>query len=179
MTHHESLSGARSASRRTLVGTSALLALLAGAIGWSSERIRKIDSGLAAANDAIDQLNEEASSLSRMKHTLVDTPDGGVRVTKIRVPNIGTDLYDHFLWVDASQRSDDAILEARYQFPGREAFALNSSNPAAGFAVFFRAPRVRCPDSAIVTLTLADRSTRTYERDLCQARMIGQPAGVP
>ncbi|MES2304607.1 MAG: hypothetical protein V4558_03830 [Gemmatimonadota bacterium] len=177
MTHDGFLHDARSASRRALIGTVALLAMLASAIGWSSYRIGQIEARLAEQRDTLSALAQQKASLSRMVHTLVDAPDGGVRTARRRVANITSELYDYFLWVDASQRAAMSIRQVQYDFRRWKDSVQTSRDPRAGFAVFVRAPPAHCPDSTIVTVQLANDSTRIYLQDLCQATIIDAPKG--
>ncbi|MEO7353451.1 MAG: hypothetical protein ABIZ70_03785 [Gemmatimonadales bacterium] len=175
MSHEGLLHDARTASRRALIGTVLLLAVLAGVLWRSVSRIGEIEGRLAVQRDTLQALERQRAELTRMVHTLVDAPDGGVRVARRRVANVKSELYDYFLWIDASQRVAVSIRNVRYTFHRWQDSVLTSKDPGSGFAVFLRAPPSACPDSATVIVRLANDSTRSYEQDLCQATLIDRP----
>jgi len=172
--HEELIQHARASSRRALVGTVVVFALLAAMLARNAYRLTQVERRIAAQADTLRDLERQKLALNDVVHALTDAPDGGVRAAKHRVENISSEQYDFFLWIDASQRSAVPIREIRYQFRGWADSLQQSADSRTGFAVFQRAPMPRCPDSTMVTMTFENDSTIAYPVDLCLATTIGR-----
>lgn len=173
MNHDEVIRRAQRSSRRALIATVVAFGVIAALLGRNAARLTEVQRRITAQSDTLRSLEEQKRALFEEVHLLTDAPDGGVRSAKHRVENISSELFDFFLWVDATQRSAVSIREVRYQFRGWVDSLKQSTDPRAGFAVFQRAPLPHCPDSTSVTITLANDSSATYLVDLCQAATIG------
>jgi hypothetical protein len=173
VSHDEVIRRAQASSRRALIGTVFAFGVIAALLGRNAARLTEVQRRITAQSDTLRSLGEQKRALFEAVHLLTDAPGGGVRSAKHRVENISSELFDFFLWVDATQRRDLPIKEVRYHFRGWADSLKLSTDPRTGFAVFQRAPLPHCPDSTTVTLTLANDSTVAYPMDLCQAATIG------
>lgn len=173
MSHEELLQRARTASFRALIGTLAVVAVIAGLLWRNVTRLSDVEGRLSAQGDTLRILEQEKAALYLAVHSLTDAPDGGIRAARHRVENIASVQYDYFIWIDRSQRTAAPIREVRYHFISWNDSIQTSSDARTGFAVFQRAPAPPCPDSTTVTITLANNSTVAYPLDLCQATTLG------
>lgn len=168
MTYGPLVRRARAASRRALVGTLALVGLVAGMLGVNAYRLADVEGKLTKENHRLEKAQEALTRLIEEQHSLTDAPNGGVRSTTQRVAGVAQELYDFIVWIDPSQRRDTPIESVRNQFSGSMEDDQTSEDRSTGFAAFRRAS---CPLTTVVTITFEDGSkSEDYMLNLCQAQ---------
>ena len=161
-----------SASRRSLLGSGLLLAVILGLLAWNVHRLQQIEADVADQAAELERLKDEKVGLTETLRSIKDAPDGGVRAMVQRV-NVSEVMHDFFLWVDVRNLSDKKVLKVHYDFDDDSYEDITSTVAATGFGAYFRGP-IRpgepvCPGRTQVTITFENAPPMLIDYDLCAA----------